>query len=317
MEALYSITPTIEVFSVDEAFLDVTHCQRLQGDAKQIGTLTRQTVFDASGLLCSVGISGDKSSAKYAAKQKRPNGLTIIPPWEAEERLRSVPITELCGINRGIGSYLAQYGVTRCGEMKRIPIHVLSRRFGNLGKRIWLMAQGQDPEPLITRTAPPKSIGHGKVIPPNTNDRETILVYLHHMSEKVGTRLRRHGMVASRFHIGIRSSQGWQSEKPRTSPTNDGAHIYQLSRKTLQSLWSGEGVHQVQVTALNPVELQHQQLDLFAEPLNDRERVNEVTDKINRRYGEFTLAPASILNRSSMPNVISPAWRPDGHRRTI
>ncbi len=317
MRALYSITPLIEIFSVDEAFLDVTGCQRLLGTAEQIGALTKKTVLDRSGLLCSVGISGDKSSAKYAAKQKKPNGLTIIPPWESEERLRDAPVTDLCGINRGIGDYLAQYGVRRCGEMKRIPIHILSRRFGNLGKRIWLMAQGKDPEPLITRTAPPKSIGHGKVTPPGTRERETILTYLHHMSEKVGARLRRHGMVASQFHIGFKTAQGWQIEKPKTSPTDDGRHIYRLARETVQSLWSGEGVNQVQVTALNPVELKHQQLELFTEPPNERREINAVTDQINRRYGEFTLAPASILNRSSMPNVISPAWRPDGDRKSI
>ena len=45
--------------------------------------------------------------------------------------------------------------------------------------------------------------------------------------------------------------------------------------------------------------------------------VNGVMDSINERYGEFTLAPARLLNRSSMPNVIAPAWKPYGHRQTI
>jgi len=40
-------------------------------------------------------------------------------------------------------------------------------------------------------------------------------------------------------------------------------------------------------------------------------------DRINDRFGEFALAPARLLNRSDMPNVISPAWKPDGHRQTI
>ena len=40
-------------------------------------------------------------------------------------------------------------------------------------------------------------------------------------------------------------------------------------------------------------------------------------DQVNRKYGEFTLAPARLLQRSSMPNVIAPAWKPSGHRETI
>jgi len=40
-------------------------------------------------------------------------------------------------------------------------------------------------------------------------------------------------------------------------------------------------------------------------------------DDINERYGELTLSPARLLNRSEMPNVIAPAWRPNGLRQTI
>ena len=317
MKALEDVTPDIEVFSVDEAFLDATGVQKLWGTPLEIAERTKQAVYEASGLLCSVGVSGDKTTAKYAAKLNKPNGLTIIPPWEAEQRLRYVPVTELCGINKGIGGFLEQYGVMYCGEMRNIPMSVLSRRFGNVGKRIWLMAQGRDPDPVSDHVAPPKSIGHGKVIPPNTTEERTILTYLHHMSEKVGARLRKHQMVASHFYVGVKSDLGWLNQKPRIHPTADGKKIYQLSKQTLDTVWQGEGVHQVQITALDPTPLQQQQLDLFAPATESRSVVNEVADKINQRYGEFTIAPGSILDRSTMPNVISPAWKPTGHRRTI
>ncbi|VAX10157.1 DNA polymerase IV, partial [hydrothermal vent metagenome] len=150
MEVLSEITPDLEVFSVDEAFLDVTHCQQLLGSPEQIARLAKRKVFKVSGLLCSAGLSGDKTTAKYAAKLHKPNGLTIIPPWEAEQCLKNVPVTELCGIAEGIGGFLAQHGVHVCGDMKQLPISVLARRFGNLGRRIWYMAQGRDPEPLQT-----------------------------------------------------------------------------------------------------------------------------------------------------------------------
>ena len=68
MAALQSITPDLEVYSVDEAFLDVTHCQSLLGLPLQIAQLVKDTVSKASGLTCSVGVSGDKTTAKYAAK---------------------------------------------------------------------------------------------------------------------------------------------------------------------------------------------------------------------------------------------------------
>ena len=172
MHSLESITPDLEIFSVDEAFLDLSHCQRLyRFDPWRIGKLIKQTVFDSSGLLCSVGLSGDRSTAKWAAKQMKPNGLTVIKPELAGLALADIAVTELCGVNKGIGSFLAQYGVHRCADMQNIPISVLGQRFGNPGRRIWLMAQGKDPQPVDGQVAAAKTLGHGKIIPPNTTDR--------------------------------------------------------------------------------------------------------------------------------------------------
>ncbi|MGD8547776.1 MAG: DNA polymerase IV, partial [Thiohalophilus sp.] len=311
------ISPDIEIFSVDEAFLDITHCQKLFGHPAHIAQRAKQIVFEASGVLCSVGVSGDKTTAKYAAKLNKPDGLTVIPPWEARQRLANVPVTELCGINRGIGDFLAARGIHTCGDMSRLPIGVLAQRFGNPGRRIWYMAQGEDPEPVQLNVPPPKSIGHGKVVPPDTRDREVLLTFLLHMSEKVGERLRRHDMQARQFFIGLLCKQGWLGNKLRTPvPTDDGKVINQLCQQVLRYHWQGEGIHQVQVTALDPAP-GNQQLQLFDANQPDHQGSNKVMDAVNQRYGEFALAPARLLNRSRMPNVIAPAWKPFGHRQTI
>jgi DNA polymerase-4 len=317
MSALLDISPDVEVFSVDEAFLDVTRCQKLLGSPPRIARLVKQKVFEVSGLSCSVGVSGDKTTAKYAAKQNKPNGLASIPPWGARQRLANVPVTELCGIAEGIGRFLAERGVWTCGDMIRLPIGELARRFGNPGRRIWYMCQGEDPAKVETHVPPPKSIGHGKVVPPDTRSRQVLLIYLQHMSEKVAARLRRHHMQAQKFFIGLLTRDGWVGDKLQTvMPTNDGLLIFKLGKQILRYHWQGEGVHQVQVTALDP-QPAAVQLGLFTEPLPDHSGSNRVMDTINQRYGEFALTPARLLNRSSMPNVIAPAWKPFGHRKTV
>jgi len=320
MSALENITPDIEVFSVDEAFLDVTRCQKLLGSPEHMAQLTKETVFKASGILCSVGVSGDKTTAKYAAKLNKPDGLTVILPWEAKARLHDVPVTDLCGINKGIGGFLAERGVYTCGDMARLPIGALAQRFGNPGRRIWYMAQGADPEPLQLTMPAPKTMGHGKVMPPNTKDLSVIYTYLLHMSEKIAARLRRHAMVAQHFSIGLNTREGWIGNKARSVfPTQDGRVIVRLCKKVINACWQGQGVHQVQVTAQDPRPM-NGQLELFdqSSAKEDKEKVTNATmDQVNERYGEFTLSPARLLNRSTMPNVIAPAWKPYGHRQTI
>lgn len=318
MAALTPLTPDIEVFSIDEAFLDVTQCQLLHGSPEKMGRWAKELVFKASGLLCSVGVSGDKTTAKYAAKLKKPDGFVVIPPWEAKQRLQQVAVTELSGIKSGIGGFLKKHGATTCGEVEKIPISILAKRFGNLGKRIWYMCQGADPDPVHTVVASPKSMGHGKVMPPNTTNEIVVQTFLMHMCEKLGARLRQHQFKAKYFFAGLLNYDiGWIGAKGKSiQPTNDSHEIFRLASFLINQHWQGEPVSQIQVTALDPMHAGFQ-LDFFASPDEKRELLYSALDEINNKYGEFTVTPATLLSRSAMPNVISPAWKPFGHRQTI
>jgi len=308
------VSPDIEIFSVDEAFLDITSCQRILGTPEAIAHRTKKAVLRASGLLCSVGVSGDKTTAKWAAKQHKPDGLTVIHPRDAESALANVPVQDLCGIARGTQQFLNERGVYTCGDMKNLPISVLGQRFGNIGRRLWLMAHGNDPDKLHCNPPPPKSVGHGKVLPPNTKDKNILKTYLLHMSEKVGARLRKHELHAEHFFIALRSDQGSLKTTVATTNTNDGNIIYRLCLDFLQNYWDGRGISGVQVTAQNPLAIHHQG-DFFYHQTNVA--LHQTVDGINNKFGTNTLLKARLLQRSDMPDVIAPAWKPSGHRQTI
>jgi len=316
MHALARFTPDIEIFSVDEAFLDVTRCQQLWGSSREIANRVKRSVYENSGILCSVGVSGDKTTAKFAAKQQKPDGLTIIPPWQARERLASTPLIELCGVNSGVAGMLADYGVHCCADLQKLPISVLGKRFGNPGRRIWLMAQGLDPEPVKTSIPNAQSIGHGKVLPPNTRDAEVIRVFMMHMAHKLAERLRSNRLVAQQFLFGLRLYRGWLKTTARSLlPSDDEMVINRLGNHWLQNHWRGQGIWQIRVVALDPKA--PCQADLFQRKHPARQRAHLAMDQINQRYGAMTLAPARLLDRSTMPDVISPAWKPYGHRKTV
>jgi DNA polymerase-4 len=319
MHALRDISPDVEVFSVDEAFIDVTHCQRLHGSPEHIAHLARRCIHAVSGgLPCSIGVAGNKSTAKIASDMKKPNGLTVIPPWEAGARLAKVPMEKLCGLGPHIAEFLSLYGARTCGDVARLPMTVLARRYGVTGKYLWLACQGKDAEPVVTGVAPPQSVGHGKVLPPHTTSAHVIEVYLRHMCEKVAARLRRYDRQAGQLYVGLRLESSEDINQLFRLPYGppDGKRLFELALKFLKCRWRGEAVTHVQVTA-SQLRAASGQLELFpAENTRILCRTDAI-DRINRRYGEFTVAPATLLERSTMPNVIAPAWRPDGHRQHI
>jgi DNA polymerase-4 len=180
------------------------------------------------------------------------------------------------------------------------------------------MCQGADPDPVHTIVANPKSMGHGKVMPPNTTSETVVEAFLMHMCEKLGTRLRHHDFKAQHFFAGLLSYDlGWLGSRGKSvCPINDSHEIFRLALFLIGQKWNGEPIHQIQVTALDPRGAGCQ-MDFFQSDTSKRELLYSALDEINDKYGEFTIAPAPLLYRSKMPNVIAPAWKPYGHRQTI
>lgn len=312
MQALADISPDIEVFSVDEAFLDLTSCQRYyRNQPERIAQLIQERIREASGLSCSVGIAGDKTTAKWAAGQRKPGGITVVHPDEAEARLADRPITELCGIGPGVAAFFADYGVHTCGDMKKIPVSVPARRFGNLGRRFWLMAQGKDPEAVETRHSQPQSFSHGKVLPPVTRNPAVLQSYYLHLAEKMAARLRQAEMTVRDFQIGLRAPEGWrQAWLQAEQPTNDGITIFRLCKRFLRQYWFGEPVQQIHLQGSMP-QPAGTQPDLFSSAISKPDS-NQVMDRINQEFGAFTLHRGLMQAQAGSAPVISPAWAKDG-----
>ena len=162
MNILQSITPDIQIYSVDEAFLEVTNCMRIYKNVNTIVYKIKDLIYSSENLKCSIGVSYSKSLAKFASKLNRPDGVTFITRNNYHEYLDNAPINKLCGVSNGITDFLNKHGVYKCSDMKKIPISILSNRFGNLGKKIWLMANGNDFEGLTLDPIHPKVLGMEK-----------------------------------------------------------------------------------------------------------------------------------------------------------
>jgi len=317
VEILKDYTPLVEVFSIDEAFLDITGSLALFGGGERITYLIKSRIRARYGLTCSVGIAPNKLLAKLASEMKKPDGLTVIRPEEVGQILETMPIEELCGIGRKMQRHLNLMGIVTCGQLARFPQDILVKKFGVVGHHLHRMGRGEDDAPVV----PPedeegvKSVGHSMTLERDIDDRGTILKFLLQLSEMVGRRARRYDVMGRTVTLTVRyadfSTFGRQMTLP--GPVNRTADIYEGAIRILESLDLTQPVRLLGVK-LSSLQVGAPQLGLFDDDAK-KDRVTGAMDAVNNRLGDFTVTFGTLLDgKEKESRVISPAWRPEGIR---
>ena len=147
MNILQTITPDIQIYSVDEAFLELTNCMRIYKRIDTIIYKIKDLIYSSENLKCSIGVSYSKSLAKFASKLKKPDGITIINKKNFHSYLDNTPVNKLCGVSKGITEFLNKHGVYKCVDMKKFNQYTFESLW-KYWKKIWLMANGNDFEGL-------------------------------------------------------------------------------------------------------------------------------------------------------------------------
>ena len=321
MKSLENITPDIEIYSIDEAWLDLSGVLGLHESIESLAQFIRETVFHAShGLPCSIGISEGKLTAKYCGELRK-GGTTIVPANCIAHVIGQAKVEHICGIGPNITGYLNGLGIVYCKDLKSRPMSILSQRFGNIGKRLYLTCLGHDPEPLNKEPDIQKSMGHGKVLPPRCNDLELISANLHFQVERLMARMRKHHLSAKLFFVGFKTKQGWLGDRIAFSKPIQNATLLWQQITPLLERCTGHIIRQVQVTALELFDANIEQLDLFdtsSESDDKLKKVDQIRDHIQQKFGSTSLTQASLMKTTEKSiAVIAPAWRRSGVRQCI
>lgn len=309
-------TPQVEVFSIDEAFLDVTGSLSLFGSAEKIAHLIKQQIRDRFGLTCSVGIAPNKLLAKLASDMQKPDGMTIIEPEKVAQVMERLPIQALCGIGAKMQQHLAKFGIKTCGELGRFPAETLKKHFGVTGEKLHFMGLGVDDSPVVPEDEAEevKSVGHSTTLDRDITGRSEILLHLLQLSEMVGRRARKYQVTGRTVTLTVRYADftTFSKQQSRGDYTNNSEEIYQTAVKILDSLDLTQPVRLLGVKIAN---LRHhtEQLPLFAEE-RKKALIASAMDNVNNKFGDFAVTFGSLLGKEKGAKVISPAWRPEGVR---
>ncbi len=325
IEIIKQYSPMVEVYSIDEAFVDISGTRALFGTPYDMGASIKRGIKEATGLVCSVGVGPNKLIAKLAGEMEKPDGLVVIEESEVESVLKELPVKELWGIGSKLTKHLAEMGVRTCGELAAFPVRELKRRFGIVGEKLSLMGRGIYEGAVVPegREARAKSVGHSTTLPHDISDLVSIKRYLLKLSEMVGTRSRRHALKGRKVTLTLRYSDFYTFTRQNTLSchTNDTHIVYKAAQRILSSIQLRSPVRLIGVTLSDMREDETGragtgacQMELFGE--SDRfGALLEAMDSINREYGRFTLTWGSLFMENEASWVIAPSWRPSGVRR--
>ena len=206
MAILLSVTPDIEIVSIDEAFLDISGVVRRWPDAVAIARHLKQRIRDELQLSASVGVAPNKFLAKLASDLHKPDGLTVAPVTAAAIAafLAPLPVGRVWGVGKVTEAQLAQAGIATIGQLQAMSKAALAEQVGpGLAEHIWPLARGIDTRPVVA-AAEEKSISNENTFPEDCDCGETQRQTLLELVEQVGRRLRATGKLARTGQVKIR-----------------------------------------------------------------------------------------------------------------
>jgi DNA polymerase-4 len=177
-------TDLVEPLSLDEAYLDVTHNKKSIPSATWVAREMQRRIHSETGLTASAGVSFNMFLAKIASGLRKPAGLTVITPDQADDFICKLPIDDFHGVGKVTAEKFRSIGVENGNDLKKLPLPELVGAFGKSGLYYYNVVRGID-ERMVTPDIPRKSLGREITLQHDTDNLDEMLKLLDDLSVDV------------------------------------------------------------------------------------------------------------------------------------
>jgi DNA polymerase V len=317
-ELLTTITPRIEVYSVDESFLDLSQLDIK--DYTQWGHNLREAIWRWTGLPVSVGIAPSKTLAKLASERgkKDPelNGvLNLVDPGQRvlDYQLAALGIKDVWGVGWRLAPRLRAEGIATAYDLAHMRPQHAGQLMGIRGRQLVTELNGVSCYPLELEHQLPKSILRSRTFGEDTSDVSTIEAALASFATQAAFRLRRSQQFTTRAGIFLDTNKHkpgfrrWSKEKIYKVPTADSGQIISDLIELFRACYSpSQSYHRAGVWLADFVPSGQLQTDLWGQvDVQGHTKAHQrmaTVDNLNERYGKRTVRfAAEMLGQSWQP----------------
>ena len=296
MQMLYNYSDKVDVYSIDEAFLDGTEIDSFFNlPLSEVAKKIKNDIESELGVSVSVGVSSSKMLAKLAThKAKMGLGTYVIEKNKIKSELEKVKVEELWGVGKNISRALKSYGIFYANQILEKDDFFYRTVFGKKGVELKYELSGVSVIPLTGIAQKPKSIQKTRAFPSFSDDksyiRTEIMMHLHNVCKK----LRHYNLKTSVISVMLRTKDFrviYMDEK-LDFYTNSELLLAKTSEKLFNLIFSENVIYRSSgVMVFNLSDTTDYQLNFFEDKHAKKcERISRVLDKIEDKYGAGVLS---------------------------
>lgn len=307
MSLLEEFSPHVEIYSIDEAFLDLTGvCDQ---DPVAYALNIRKTVRQATGITVCVGMGPTKTLAKlanFAAKKWPQTGgvLDLSDPERRQKLMRIVPVNEIWGIGSRLGNRLNQLGIVTVSDLAAQPADRIQAQFNIIVARIVMELNGINCQSVEDVAPAKQQIVCSRSFKRRLTELDELAEALAEFSSRAAEKLRRQQSLAGAVTVFIRTNphSGHDPYYQRTASltltqaTQDTRRLVGIAKELLRQIFKAGYRYQqcgVQLSDLRPERLPGQS-DLFDfAGQAGNAALMQTVDRVNRRFDKKTIAVAA------------------------
>ena len=286
-EILAKFSPTVEMASIDEAYLDLSGTERLYGPPLAAAHKLLREITSTTGLPCSGGLAATRLVAKVASDQAKPRGLVWVPPGSEAAFLAPLSVRRIPGIGRVTEAALNSMRIDAVGQLQELPLDRLEEIFGRWGTALFRKAHGIDSYEFFV-DAEPKSLSHNQTFGTDTNNRSQLESTLSYLCQKASKRLRDGGLHARTVTLTLRYADFTTITRSHTlkEPSDLDAEFLKAFRELFARAWDGAAMLRLVGVDLSTFSAGSGQLELLDSGRREKlERLARATDKLRDRFG--------------------------------
>lgn len=298
LEISSSYSPLVEMFSLDEVFVDLTPVLNLYPSALFVVEDFKKKLIEQVGptITVSMGLSYNKLLAKLATNLEKPNGFSEINKQNREKIMSGLELSDIMGIGKRFEHRLRLLGITTFKQLADYPIHLLKAEFGNVASQnLKALSLGIDDSSVIsyTEALETKSVGRNYCLPQNSYDPDKNLRTIYELCEEIAIKLRRLKMKTRTVGLFLHGDRAEGARKTIPRYISSGKEIFEICESFFKK-WDLEYVRQVSVYASNLIYEQYDTIPMFEPP--KKQVIERLVDKINDRFGHHTIRRGALVN---------------------